>query len=76
MKKCKETYCVRTQPNAVQVYTLHYMFHIHENDHRFIFGHGLCGWNGLYKSGFTLLVFEHKSLEWNESIFCPAGRNY
>ena len=24
---------MRAQPNAVQVYTLHYMFLIHENDH-------------------------------------------
>ena len=39
-----------------------------ENDHRFLFDHRLNGWNGFYKSGFTLLVFEHKSLEWNESF--------
>ncbi len=33
MKKCKETYCVRAQPNTAQAYTLHYKLHIHENDH-------------------------------------------
>ena len=59
MKKFEQRYCVRAQSNAVQVYTQHYKLHIHENDHRFLFDHGLCGWNGLYKSGFTLVVLEH-----------------
>ena len=60
MKKCKETYCVRTQPNTAQTNTQHYKLHIHENDHRFLFDHRLNGWNGFYKSGFTLVVLEHE----------------
>ena len=75
MKKCKrKTLCTSTT-NTAQANAQHYKLHTHENDHRFLFDHGLCGWNGLYKSGFTLLVLEHKSLECNESILCPAGRN-
>ena len=58
-KKCERRYCVRAQPDTAQAYTLHYKLHIHENDHRFLFDHRLNGWNGLYKSGFTLVVLEH-----------------
>lgn len=33
MKKCKETYSVRAQPNTAQLNAQHYKLHIHENDH-------------------------------------------
>jgi len=56
MKKYKRKHCVRTQPDTAQANTQHYKLNIHKNDHR------LCGWNGLYIIGFTLVVFEHKSL--------------
>ena len=50
MKKCKrKTLCASTT-NTAQLNAQHNKLHIHENDHR------LCGF---YKSGFTLLVFEH-----------------
>lgn len=57
-----------------------------ENDHRFLFDHRLNGWNGFYRSGFTLVVLEHplgdvrkrlqrqEFLEWKESFFMPCGQ--
>ena len=77
MKKCeRKTLCTNTT-NTAQANTQHYKLHIHENDHR------LNVWNGLYISGFTLLVLEHplgdvrrrlqrqEHLERNESFFMP-----
>ena len=74
MKKCKrKTLCTSTT-NTAQLNAQHNKLHTHENDHR------LCGWNGFYKSGFTLVVLEHplgdvrrrlqrqESLEWHGSF--------
>ena len=81
MKKCeRKTLCASTT-NTALLNAQHNKLHIHKNDHR------LNGRNGFYKSGFTLLVLEHplgdvrrrlqrqESLECNESILCPTGRN-
>ena len=65
MKKCKrKTLCASTT-NTAQLNAQHNKLHIHENDHRFLFDHRLNGC-GIYKSGFTLLVFESK-------LFLPDG---
>ena len=59
MKKCKrKTLCTSTT-NTAQLNAQHYKLHTHENDHRFLFDHRLNGWNGFYKSEFTLVVLEH-----------------
>jgi hypothetical protein len=41
MKKCKRKHCVRAQPDTAQLNAQHNKLHIHENDHRFLFDHGL-----------------------------------
>ena len=59
MKKCeRKTLCTSTT-NTAQLNAQHNKLHTHENGHRFLFYHRWNGWNGFYKSGFTLVVLEH-----------------
>ena len=58
MKKCKRKILCTSTTNTAQLNAQHNKLHTHENDHRFLFDHRWNGWNGFYKSGFTLLVLE------------------
>ena len=58
MKKCKRKILCTSTTNTAQLNAHHNKLHKHENDHRFLFDHRWNGWNGFYKSGFTLVVFE------------------
>ena len=56
----RNTLCTSTT-NTAQLNAQHNNLHTQENDHRFLCDHRFCGWNGFYKSGFTLVVFEHSN---------------